>query len=50
MPPRTSKRRTAKYVVNATFRMVSPRLSKGEADKIARSARRKGGTVTIKKV
>lgn len=53
-PKRKSKRQnvrkpTTKYVVNATFKMISPPLSKSAADKIAKSARRKGGFVTVKK-
>ena len=53
-PKRKSKRRnvgrsTTKYVVHATFNMRSAPLSKTAADKIAKSARRKGGTVKIKK-
>ena len=54
-PKRKSKKRnlgrsTTKYVVNATFKMRSPPISKTAADKLARSARSKGGTVTVKKV
>ena len=41
---------TTKYVVNATFKMRSPAISKTAADKLAKSARLKGGTVTVKKV
>ena len=41
---------TTRYVVNATFRMRSPPKTKAEADKIAKSVRRKGGTVITKKV
>lgn len=47
---RKSTRATTRYVVNATFKMRSPPQTKTAADKIAKAARRKGGTVTIKKV
>ena len=47
---RKGTRATTRYVVNATFRMRSLPKTKAGADKIAKSVKRKGGTVIIKKV
>lgn len=47
---KTTRKATTRYVVNATFNMRSPHVTKVEADKIAKSVKRKGGTTTIRKV
>lgn len=47
---RTSAKGVARYVVNATFKLRSAAVTKTQADKIAREAKAKGGTTTIRKV